>query len=310
MARSRDLATLLENTEGGYASLRAGHVIGERYRVRSHLGSGAMGSVFEVERITDGKHFALKIMHGSTTGIAASRFAREAEIAAKLAHDNLVSVVDVGVDRGRAYLVMELVAGASLEDHRDRFGDAELAFDVLGQMAAGLSELHDHGVVHRDLKPANVLVAERDDGSWQIKIGDFGIARQADVDALAETLAPGASAKTAGLTKTGVMLGTLPYMAPELRHGAKGVGPASDIFGFGIIAHELYTRQSPFAVPPVFTAANRRPLPEPAPLPDSLPAPLRAILNACLSVEPRARPSARELCSAFARAPGDDVASA
>ena len=308
-ARSRELATLLENTDGGSASLRFGQVIGERYRVSSHLGSGAMGSVFAVERITDEKRFALKIMHGSTTGIAASRFAREAEIAAKLAHENLVSVVDVGLDRGRAYLVMELVAGASLEDRRSDFGDAKLAFEALRQMAAGLAELHDHGVVHRDLKPANVLVAERSDGTWQVKIGDFGIARQEDVDALAETVSPGGGAESPGLTKTGVMLGTLPYMAPELRDGARGVGPASDVFGFGIIAHELYAKESPFAVPPVFTAASRRPLPEPAPLPDTVPASLRAILRACLSEDPNDRPTARELCHAFGSL-SDDVATA
>jgi hypothetical protein len=248
-------------------SVHAGDVIHGRYRVVQRLGAGGMGAVHEVERVSDGKHFALKVLTSATTGVELARLAREAHIAAQLNHANLVSIVDVDVsDSGALYLVMELVDGATLHDHHARFADCPWALKILRDVARGLAALHARGIVHRDLKPANVLVTR--DGV--AKIADFGIAR-IGVDeapdphaptvsppktelALSPTESPGAQ-----LTGTGVLMGTPLYMAPELARGAKTASVSSDVWSFGVIAHELVTGRFPFAVPPVLEAlAGRR----------------------------------------------------
>jgi serine/threonine protein kinase len=159
-------------------SVREGDVLDGRYRVVRALGRGGMGAVYEVERVTDARHFALKMLEGQASSAAAVRFAREAEITASLSHEHLVSVVDVGGTSGASlYLVMELVEGRSLDAAHARFGDVPWATAVLAQVASALAALHAAGVVHRDLKPGNVLLSECDDGAPHAKISDFGISR-------------------------------------------------------------------------------------------------------------------------------------
>jgi serine/threonine protein kinase len=178
--RSRQLADALE--AGVHSTraleLREGEVIDGRYRVLRLLGQGGMGSVHEVERVSDGRRLALKRMSGHAHPTAAARFAREAEIAARLAHPHLVAVVDVsGARSDGLYLVMELVPGRPLEEERGRFGDVPWGLSVLAQIAEGLAALHEAGVVHRDLKPGNVLLQRAADGGQAAKISDFGISR-------------------------------------------------------------------------------------------------------------------------------------
>lgn len=180
--RSREMADALQ---GGKAEVRtarelaAGDVVDGRYRVTRVLGRGAMGAVHAVERLSDGRVFALKMMTGSVDTHLAARFAREAEIAARVADEHLVKVVDVGgAGSGELYLVMEYVDGRPLEDHRARFGDVPWALGLLSQIAAGVRALHAAGVVHRDLKPANVLLTMTAEGRVLAKISDFGISRR------------------------------------------------------------------------------------------------------------------------------------
>ena len=296
-ARSRQLAEALERADPvGSRKLQPGDVVDGRYRVGTVLGAGGMGTVYEVERVHDGRRLALKVVQ-TTTSESITRFAREAQIAAPLDHENLVAIVDVGIWRGMAYLVMELVEGGSLEDQRPRFGDVPWALPLLAQMATALAALHERGIVHRDLKPANVLLSVTRD-RLVVKITDFGIAFQ-EVDVFESTL--GAGSNVLGrLTATGVMVGTLPYMAPELAlGGARAAGAPADMFAFGLIAHELVTGRSAFDVPPVLIA--RSGLPAPAPLPPGLGAPLVAAIDACLSVRPETRPTARDVVGAFVR---------
>ena len=107
------------------------------------LGEGGMGAVYEVVRATDGETFALEVVTGGVSRAGAIRFAREAEIGARVRHPNLVSIVDVGLgDSGAPFLVMELVRGDALEERRDRFGDAAWAMPLLRQIARGLATLH------------------------------------------------------------------------------------------------------------------------------------------------------------------------
>jgi serine/threonine protein kinase len=159
--------------------LDEGDVVDDRYRIVRRLGDGAMATVYVVERLEDGRLLALKQLRTVADARVLARFAREAHIASGIAHPNLISIHDIDfATSGFMYLVMELVEGGTLHDHKERYGDIEWALHVLRQIASGLLTLHDSGVVHRDLKPANVLLARRDGDV--VKISDFGISGIAD----------------------------------------------------------------------------------------------------------------------------------
>jgi len=168
-------AVALASTHGVTASLTEGEIVQGRYRVERPLGSGGMGRIYEVTRLSDGRKLALKVpreIHGQSL----ARLAREAQIASTLYHPNIVAIVDVDVaSAGYLYLVMELIEGTSLDHHRERFGDIAWALPVLQQIAEGLAALHRIGIVHRDLKPANVLLMTSTDVAPCVKIADFGI---------------------------------------------------------------------------------------------------------------------------------------
>ncbi|MBI3205829.1 MAG: protein kinase [Myxococcales bacterium] len=303
--RSRELGRALLGAAGhegvGVARLAPGQVLG-RYRVVRELGAGAMGAVYEVERKSDGEHLALKVMSAAGNPALAARFAREAEIAARVQHPNIVGITDIDVlPSGSPFLVMELVRGVSLEDQRSRFGDVPWALSVLSELGAGLEALHAAGVVHRDLKPSNVLL----DDQGAVKVADFGIAREQETT-LGDTAVVGSAASeaeaanaaaarvpSARLTHTGALIGTPLYMAPELGTGSVA-SPASDVFAFGLIAHELLSGAHPFAKPPVLLAMAGVPLPPPPALDQAaVPEAVRELVAAALSPDPERRPSAR-----------------
>ncbi|HMY18864.1 MAG TPA: protein kinase, partial [Polyangium sp.] len=153
-----------------------GTVIADRYRVSGDLGQGAMGVVYDVERIRDGRHFAMKVLTSRRDKVAMTRMVREAQILARMDHPNLASIADVDVTPdGLLYLVMELCEGEPLQRHKARFRNVPWALSVLRQMAQGLAAVHAQGVIHRDLKPGNVMVSEKPDGSPAVKLVDFGI---------------------------------------------------------------------------------------------------------------------------------------
>lgn len=137
-------------------ALATGSTLGEVYRVVRNIGQGAMGAVYEVERTTDQKRLAAKVLSGDGDRTSLVRFAREAQLLAKLSHPNLIRIVDVDVSiSGTLYLVMELVRGTTLRHQRPRYGDAPWALLILRQVAVALAAVHERGIVHRDLKPAN-----------------------------------------------------------------------------------------------------------------------------------------------------------
>jgi serine/threonine-protein kinase len=290
--RSRELSDALGKLSVGGSSLEAERTIDGRYRVGRRLGVGGMGAVYEVERLTDRKRLALKTLRGRGSPDALARFAREAQIAAQLHHPNLVPVLDVGIADGLLFLVMPLIAGGSLEQMRPRFGDAAWGISLLAPVAAGLTVLHDRGILHRDLKPGNILLA---DGVPQI--ADFGLASLRAESR--DTLASVAHADTAApLTHAGDVMGTPAYMAPELAAGAGAASPASDVFAFGVIAYELLSGRLPFARPLVLAHTESR-------APDLAVAPVIAgPISRCLALNPSARPSATELETALRALPG------
>jgi hypothetical protein len=286
--RSRQLSAVLARVTDipeAPANLAEGTVIDERYRVVRALGAGGMGTVYEAVRLRDDRVVALKLLKHASTPQALARFAREAQAAALVRHRNIVEVLDVGVsDTAGFYIVMERVEGASVEDHRERFGQPSWAKKILAQTADALCALHGAGIVHRDIKPANVLI----DRDGTAKLADFGIAAlNSEVDEMGAT-----QAADGKLTKPGAWLGTPLYMAPELVHGAANVKPSADVFSFGVMAFEMLTGHPAFATPPCFDAlAGRVTAPAKANVDDIL---LRAI-----DFDPSRRPSIRELADAL-----------
>jgi serine/threonine-protein kinase len=159
----------------------------------------------------------------------AERFLRDARALARLDHPNIVRVYDVGTHEGRAYFTMGFVAGGSLDGHADRFTDPLAAAMLVEKVARAMQFVHEHGVLHRDLKPANILIDEE----GEPRVGDFGLAKFRDDDL--------------EITREGVAMGTIPYMAPEQARGQTQLfGPATDVWALGVILYELLTGRRPF----------------------------------------------------------------
>jgi serine/threonine-protein kinase len=302
--RTREIRAALGRTSHASLGPVVGSVVVGRYRVERLIGVGGMGRVYEVTSVRDGRRRALKVVGDAPTDEALSRFTREAELAARVVHPNVVSIVDFDVgEDGLPFIVMDLVVGVPLEGHRHRFGDVPWALGLLGQIAAGLEAIHARGIVHRDLKPANVLL-END----SLRITDFGISCAAPT-ADDEVTAPATMGADLGgtLTKTGLVLGTPAYMAPELAHGARDATPAADAFGFAVMAFELLSGRRPFTEP-AFLAAQRGeraiPFARLGELVPEVPDALADLVDRALRSDPPLRPSSHT----FARTFGDVLA--
>jgi serine/threonine-protein kinase len=305
--RSRELAEVLARSAGVTTALPSvGEVFDGRYRVVRELGRGGMGAVYAVERSRDGRRLALKIVTGAASGRHAARFAREAEIGARIQHEHLVSIFDVGVAAGGApFLVMELVEGGSLEDQRARFGDEAWAVPILRQIASGLAKLHANRVIHRDLKPANVLLVDAGVGQPPIaKISDFGISRFGAVDDSADLDGDGVTVDASAnqeashrdLTQAGALMGTPLYMPPEAWFGPVR-HPSADVFSFGVVAYEALTGRAPFDLEAIARMRAGKSIPSPSPL-SGVRAEVAALVLRCLRAEPSERPTAKAIAEA------------
>ena len=219
-----------------------GKVLDSRYRIEQHLGSGAMGAVFRARHVRLPRAFAIKLLHPRLLSDAKllKRFEREARLAGKLSHPNVVSVLDFGEVDGVAYMVMELAVGPRLSQQlaRGPFARAR-AIRALRQLCDGLDHAHHHGLIHRDLKPENVIV-DSYGGEEVARIVDFGIAILRDTGTEGPTAGP-----EARLTTRGLVLGTPHYMAPELATG-RPYDHRVDLFALGVVAYEMLTGLMPF----------------------------------------------------------------
>lgn len=230
-------------------------VIDNRYRVLEKIGSGGMGSVFVAEHMKLRQLVALKIIHPELAGNhdVALRFAREAMVTATLDHPNIISATDYGtLPEGGAYLVMRLVSGPSLRQQLEDHGPIpwRQACDIGLQISDALISAHKNGIVHRDLKPENVLLEKRNDGSWRAKVLDFGIARVSP-----SLLGPESSSgvqQSRALTRTGMIIGTPGYMAPEQATGGD-TKEAADIYTLGVLLFEMVCDALPFDGPDLGT---------------------------------------------------------
>ncbi|HET6584525.1 MAG TPA: serine/threonine-protein kinase, partial [Nannocystaceae bacterium] len=215
--------------------LPAGTVIGGRYRIVRLLGEGGMGRVYEGQHLDLRHGVAIKILRADRhTAEHVGRFRQEAEAASKIGHPAIVSVSDFGGrEDGRAYLVMELLRGESLEAWLEAPGRLRDGLRHLAEVARGLHAAHEAGVVHRDIKPANVFLHHEVGGRIQAKILDFGIAKMQPTD------------HTAIATAAGTLLGTPYYLAPERALG-QPLDPRADLYSLGVILYEMLTGNVPF----------------------------------------------------------------
>jgi eukaryotic-like serine/threonine-protein kinase len=259
-----------------------------RYRLEQSIGRGAMAVVYLARDEELGRPVAIKILAeqlGSDESIRA-RFLREARLASRLSHPNVVHVYDAGEARGRLFIVMEHVPGSTLAAcGKLSFGEA---VGLAVQACAGLQHAHDAGLVHRDVKPANLLL--REDGV--LKIADFGIALAADMTQL---------------TKQGTVLGTAAYLAPEQAAG-ETVAAAADTYALAAVLYELLTGRLPYRFDSLAELAalqSRGAITPPRDLEPTIPKGVEAAVMHALARAPSFRPAsvsdfAQELVSSLA----------
>src|SRR4051794_16572404 len=270
-----------------------GNLLAGRYRVTGRLGAGGMAVVMLAEDERLGRRVAVKRMHASESlDDAARRFQREAKLGASLNHPNIVAVYDIDTDDEGVLIVMEYVEGYTLRTEMDRGPmPPARAIELLCGIAAGLDHAHEHGVVHRDVKPANVLIAERD---GTVKLTDLGIAT---------------AAERTHITRSGVVLGTAAYMAPERLDGQAG-GPPVDIYATAALAFEMLSGRKAVTGRTAVEVARRVMEAPPPDLAEALPGtPARAakVLKRGLAKDPAERPASagelvRDLSAAYAEA--------
>jgi len=253
-----------------------------RYRIERELGRGAMGAVYLGLDPQIGRQVAIKTMAlgrefaGTELVEARTRFFREAEMAGRLQHPDIVTIFDAGEEDGLAYIAMEFVKGHDLLPHTVPGRLLPLA-DVLqttARVAEALAYAHRQGVVHRDIKPANVMV---DAASNTVKVTDFGIARVAD----------------AHRTRTGRVLGTPSFMSPEQMAGGR-VDGRSDLYSLGVMLFQLVTGSLPHASDSMARLMHQiavDPAPDVRSLRPELPEGLALAIAAALEKRPESRPA-------------------
>ncbi|MDX9723826.1 MAG: serine/threonine-protein kinase [Myxococcota bacterium] len=266
-----------------------GHVVDKRFAIHSLLGKGGMGWVFEAQQLDQARSVALKVLRSDYNDDATvrDRFLREAKILSKMQHPNLVAVYSDGAfdfeDETMLYIAMELLRGRTFGAllQTPAFLSATRLLAIARGIAAGLAEAHRMGVVHRDLKPENVLLVRDEARREQAKLVDFGIARLS----MANTV----------LTRTGMVFGTPSYMSPEQATGEREVGPAADVYAFGVLLYRSLTGALPFSGenPLQILMAHVNKPPPPLVLREGLQVPgsLVELCHHCLQKDVAARPA-------------------
>ncbi|MGQ4270210.1 Stk1 family PASTA domain-containing Ser/Thr kinase [Nocardiopsis changdeensis] len=256
-----------------------GATLDQRYFVESRIAGGGMATVYVAHDLRLDRRLALKVMHPSLAQdpTFVQRFINEAHSVAKLSHPNVVQVFDQGEDRGHVFLAMEYVPGRTLRallKERGRLS-ARDALQVMAPVLAALGAAHQAGMVHRDIKPENVLITE--DG--RIKVADFGLARAVEQS-------------TQGLTRTGTLMGTAAYLAPEQIE--RGTADArTDVYAAGIMLYELltgsqpHTGETPIAI--AYQHVNED-VPRPSHFLPGLPPEVDALVTKATERDPRYRP--------------------
>jgi serine/threonine protein kinase len=269
---------------------RLGH-----YRILKVLGQGGMGVVFQAQDSTLERLVALKVMkpETSTSEVARKRFHQEARAAASIQHDHIVTIYHVGEDSGIPYLAMPFLLGESLESRLRRTSRLPIAeiIRIGREVADGLSAAHARGLIHRDIKPANIWLEDLGpDVPARVKILDFGLARVG-------------SDQFQKMTRTGMVMGTPGYMAPEQARGSERIDHRCDLFSLGCVLYHMATGREPFYREDVMATLMALALDEPAPIrqfnPEA-PQALVDLVNKLMAKSPDGRPvTAASVCKAL-----------
>jgi serine/threonine-protein kinase len=232
-APSQRSPKLLSNREEkAVVPVRCGDVLAGRYRLEEKIGEGGMGSVYVAHDQELDRRVAVKVLAANlvTDDEVVERFEREARLTAKLDHPNIAPVYDVGRHEGRPFIVMKLLEGDTLADLLRTKGalSSDETLKLMRQVAAGLDYIHGKGFIHRDIKAGNIFVSP----TGHATILDFGILR------------PRSAGQ--GLTRTGKVMGTPHYMAPEQALGMRDVDHRVDIYALGVVLFECLTGTLPF----------------------------------------------------------------
>ena len=251
-----------------------GQLYGDRYRLQLRIAIGGMGEVWQAEDELILRQVAIKILKEEylSDPLFIERFRTEAKSAALVEHEGIANVYDYGEDTNAAYLVMELVPGESLSrviEREKKLPDTRV-LDIMAQTARALGAAHARGLVHRDIKPGNLLITP--DG--KVKITDFGIARVGD---------------QVPLTKTGQVMGTVQYLAPEQATG-KPSTPATDLYSLGVVAYEALSGKRPFTGENQMAIAMAHINEMPPALPESIDPRVQNLVLSCLAKKPNQRP--------------------
>ena len=252
-----------------------GTLLGNRYKLTSRIAVGGMGEVWKGVDSVLGREVAAKILKDEylSESTFLARFRAEAQNMGRVSDPGIAGVYDYGDEDGSPYLVMEYVPGEALSAIIERSAPLSETdtLSIVTQAAQALGAAHKVGVIHRDIKPGNILMTP----DFRVKITDFGIARVTD---------------QAPLTKTGQVMGTAQYLAPEQATG-KGSGPGSDLYALGIIAYEALAGQRPFTGDSQVAIAIAKVNQQHPPLPDTVSEPLRRFVDCLLEKKPERRPS-------------------
>jgi len=258
-----------------------GHSL-NHYRVLERVGAGGMGVVYRARDERLGRDVALKILPPETAAdpAARTRLLAEARVASSLNHPNICTIYEVGEAEGQAFIAMEFVEGETLATRIPAQGlPTETLLAYGAQIAAGLEHAHGHGVIHRDLKSSNVRVT----AEGRCKILDFGLALLLpQLEAASKTQSQAASPSSPEVA------GTLSFMAPETLRG-ETPDARSDLWGLGVILHEMVTGSLPFRGPTSFAVSTAILRDPPAALPEHVPSGLRDAIHRCLTKEPAGR---------------------
>jgi eukaryotic-like serine/threonine-protein kinase len=225
-----------------------------RFKIQDKLGEGGMGAVFRAEDLADGSIVAIKVLRGASRPEALRRFHKEARLLSDARNPFVTNLIEVNEDRGIHYIALEYVQGVDLGKWMEARGrlDEPTALALVADVARGLSMAHERGIIHRDVKPENILLLETQEHGGaaaksssvavkappqtlpRIKLSDFGLARHVE------------ESESLNLTRTGAILGTPLYMAPEQSAGGEVLGPGVDVYALGAMLFRMLAGRPPF----------------------------------------------------------------